>query len=88
VDEYLFRIGDAAEAAIVSVAGEVQWRCDRQEPAVIRAGEPSSFHRIAHQSPRKWRRCLREDAFTWQWTQPASTSCSTWDQSGRFESAS
>src|ERR1700761_3357132 len=45
--EFLFRIGDAAEAAPCRVAGEVQLEDAGGKPlAVIRGGEPASFHRI------------------------------------------
>ncbi|MDR3415823.1 MAG: cyclic nucleotide-binding domain-containing protein [Nevskia sp.] len=87
-DEYLFRIGDPADWALFLVAGEVQLEdATGKSLMVIRAGEPSSFHRIAHQSPRKVSaRCLRE-------TRYLSVDASlldvmlTWDQSGRFEVA-
>ena len=84
--DYLFRVGDVAEAALFLVAGEVQLEdTTGKSLAVIRAGEPASFHRIAHQSPRKVAaRCMRESRYL-------SVDASlldvmlTWDQSGRFE---
>lgn len=84
--EYLFKTGDVADAALFLVAGEVQLEDAGGKPlTVVRAGEPASFHRLAHQSPRKVSaRCLRE-------TRYLSVDASlldvmlTWDQSGRFE---
>ena len=84
--EYLFRIGDAVEAALFLVAGEVQLEdASGKGLAVIRAGEPSSFHRIAHQSPRKVAaRCLRETRYVAVDASLLDVML-TWDQSGRFE---
>ncbi len=84
--EYLFRIGDAAEAALFLVAGEVQLEdASGKGLAVIRAGESSSFHRIAHQSPRKVAaRCLRETRYVAVDASLLDVML-TWDQSGRFE---
>jgi len=84
--EYLFRIGDAAEAALFLVTGEVQLEdASGKSLAVIRAGEASSFHRIAHQSPRKVAaRCLRETRYLAVDASLLDVML-TWDQSGRFE---
>jgi len=84
--DYLFRIGDVAEAAMFLVAGEVQLEdASGKSLAVIRAGEPSSFHRIAHQSPRKVAaRCLRETRYLAVDASLLDVML-TWDQSGRFE---
>ena len=84
--EYLFRVGDPAEAALFLVSGEVQLEdAAGKALAVIRAGEAASFHRMAHQSPRKVSgRCLKPARYL-------SVDASlldvmlTWDQSGRFE---
>jgi CRP-like cAMP-binding protein len=84
--DYLFRVGDVAEAAMFLVAGEVQLEdASGKSLAVIRAGEPSSFHRIAHQSPRKVAaRCLRETRYLAVDASLLDVML-TWDQSGRFE---
>ncbi len=84
--EYLFRIGDAADAAMFLVAGEVQLEdANGKGLVVIRAGEPSSFHRIAHQSPRKvTARCLRDSRYLAVDASLLDVML-TWDQSGRFE---
>lgn len=84
--EYLFRIGDAADAALFLIDGEVQLEDAAGKPlAVVRSGEPGSFHRLAHQSPRKVSaRCLRDSRYV---TMDASLLdvMLTWDQSGSFE---
>ena len=84
--EYLFRIGDVAEAALFLVAGEVQLEdASGKALAVVRAGEPASFHRLAHQSPRKVAaRCLRETRYLAVDASLLDVML-TWDQSGRFE---
>ena len=84
--EYLFKIGDVAEAALFLVAGEVQLEdASGKSLAVIRAGEASSYHRIAHQSPRKVAaRCLRETRYLAVDASLLDVML-TWDQSGRFE---
>src|SRR5579863_810625 len=63
--DYLFKIGDAATAAVFLVSGEIQLEdAAGKAVAVIRAGEVSAFHRIAHQSPRKVAaRCLRDTRY-------------------------
>ncbi len=83
---YLFRIGDPAEAALFLVAGEVQLEdASGKALVVIRAGEASSFHRIAHQSPRKVAaRCLRDARYVAVDASLLDVML-TWDQSGRFE---
>lgn len=84
--DYLFRIGDAADAALFLVDGEVQLEDAAGKPLlVIRSGEPGSFHRLAHQSPRKVSaRCQRDTRYV---TMDASLLdvMLTWDQSGSFE---
>ncbi|HZR37036.1 MAG TPA: cyclic nucleotide-binding domain-containing protein [Nevskia sp.] len=86
--EYLFRVGDVAEAALFLVAGEVQLEdASGKALAVVRAGEPASFHRLAHQSPRKVSaRCLRETRYLAVDASLLDVML-TWDQSGRFEVA-
>jgi CRP-like cAMP-binding protein len=84
--EFLFRVGDVAEAALFLVDGEIQLEdASGKGLAVIRAGEPTSFHRIAHQSPRKVAaRCLRDSRYLAVDASLLDVML-TWDQSGRFE---
>ncbi len=84
--DYLFRIGDTAGAAIFLVSGELALEdAAGQQLALIKAGETSSFHRVAHQSPRKVAaRCLRETRYLAVDASLLDVML-TWDQSGRFE---
>lgn len=84
--EYLFKCGDPAEAAMFLVSGQVQLEDGGGKPlAVVRAGEPGSFHRLAHQSPRKVSaRCLRDTRYLLVDAGLLDVML-TWDQSGRFE---
>lgn len=84
--EQLFKIGDPAKTAIFVMEGEVHLE-DNTGKALsrVRAGEPASFHRLAHQSPRKvGARCATEVRYL-------SVDASlldvmlTWDQTGSFE---
>jgi CRP-like cAMP-binding protein len=86
--EFLFRIGDEAEEALFLVEGVVQLEdADGNPQSVIRAGEPASFHRIAHQSPRKVSaRCLTPTRYLAVDAGLLDVML-TWDQSGRFEVA-
>ena len=84
--EYLFKAGDPADLACYLISGEIQIEDSSGKPlTVMRAGEPASFHRIAHQSPRTVSaRCLREVRLL---TVEAALLdvMLTWDQTGRFE---
>ena len=84
--DYLFRIGDAADAALFLIDGEVQLEdAAGKVLVVVRSGEPGAFHRLAHQSPRKVSaRCQRDTRYV---TMDASLLdvMLTWDQSGSFE---
>ncbi|MBX6421026.1 MAG: cyclic nucleotide-binding domain-containing protein [Nevskia sp.] len=84
--EYLFKCGDPAEAAMFLVSGQVQLEDGEGKPlAVVRAGEPGSFHRLAHQSPRKVSaHCLRDTRYLLVDAGLLDVML-TWDQSGRFE---
>jgi CRP-like cAMP-binding protein len=84
--EYLFRIGEAAKTAIYVMSGDVALE-DASGKALgrVSGGTPDSFHRLAHQSPRKVSaRCLTPVRFL-------SVDASlldvmlTWDQTGTFE---
>jgi CRP-like cAMP-binding protein len=84
--EYLFRFGEAAEAAIFLVSGAVQIEDHTGQPlAVMRAGEPAAFHRLAHQSPRQVSaRCLQDTCYLAVDTGLLDVLL-TWDQTGHFE---
>lgn len=82
----VFSIGDAADEALFVLAGEVHLLdAERKALSRVRAGEPASFHRLAHQSPRRvTARCatpvrlLAVDA-------GLLDVMLTWDQTGAFE---
>jgi CRP-like cAMP-binding protein len=86
--DYLFRIGDAADMALFLVEGEVQLEdASGKALVVIRSGEPGSFHRLAHQSPRKVSaRCQRDTRYVAMDASLLDVML-TWDQSGSFEVA-
>lgn len=82
----LFSIGDPAESAMYLVAGEVQLQDGAGKTvATIRGGEPSSFHRIAHQSPRRVSAVCPEASRVLAVDASLLDVMLTWDQSGRFE---
>lgn len=84
--DYLFKIGEQAKAALYVLSGEVALEdASGKQLGKIVGGTPDSFHRLAHQSPRKVSaRCLTE-------TRYMSIDASlldvmlTWDQTGSFE---
>lgn len=84
--DYLFKIGEQAKAALYVLSGEVALEDASGKPlGKIVGGTPDSFHRLAHQSPRKVSaKCLTE-------TRYMSIDASlldvmlTWDQTGSFE---
>jgi CRP-like cAMP-binding protein len=84
--EYLFKVGDEASEALFLVEGEIQLQDAAGKPlSVIRAGEPASFHRIAHQSPRKVSAlCLSTTRYVAMDAGLLDVML-TWDQSGSFE---
>lgn len=88
VGDYLFRIGQEASEALFLIEGEIQMEDAKGQPmTVIRAGEPASFHRIAHQSPRKVSaRCLKSTRYLAVDASLLDVML-TWDQTGRFEVA-
>ncbi len=84
--EYLFRLGEPAGQALFLVSGEVELT-DAQGKLLsrIRAGEPASFHRLAHQSPRKVNaRCLTAVRYLAVDASLLDVML-TWDQTGSFE---
>lgn len=84
--DYLFKIGEQAKSALYVLSGEVALEDASGKPlGKIVGGTPDSFHRLAHQSPRKVSaKCLKE-------TRYMSIDASlldvmlTWDQTGSFE---
>jgi CRP-like cAMP-binding protein len=83
---YLFKIGEHAQQAIFLIAGDVNLE-DSTGKAVTRlkGGDPSSFHRLAHQSPRKVSaRCATDVRFLAVDASLLDVML-TWDQTGSFE---
>jgi len=84
--DYLFKVGEQAKAALYVMAGEVTLEDASGKPlGKVVGGTPESFHRLAHQSPRKVSaKCVKE-------TRYMSVDASlldvmlTWDQTGTFE---
>jgi len=84
--EYLFKLGDAAKAAIYVMSGDIGLEdASGKQLGKISGGTPDSFHRLAHQSPRKVSaKCLTAVRYM-------SVDASlldvmlTWDQTGSFE---
>ena len=84
--DYLFKIGEQAKAALYVMTGEVALEdASGKQLGKIVGGTPDSFHRLAHQSPRKVSaKCVTE-------TRYMSIDASlmdvmlTWDQTGTFE---
>ena len=83
---YLFKIGEQAKVAIYVMSGEVALEdAAGKVLSKVAGGTPDSFHRLAHQSPRKVSaKCLNEVRYM-------SIDASlldvmlTWDQTGTFE---
>lgn len=84
--EYLFKAGEQAKVAVYVMSGEVALE-DASGKVLGRVvgGTPDSFHRLAHQSPRKVSaKCVKEVRYM-------SVDASlldvmlTWDQTGTFE---
>ncbi|MEQ1440574.1 cyclic nucleotide-binding domain-containing protein, partial [Fontimonas sp. SYSU GA230001] len=84
--EILFRIGDTATRALYVLSGDVEL-LDAQGKSVsrIRAGEPASFHRIAHQSPRKVQAVCASEVKYLAVDAGLLDVMLTWDQTGSFE---
>lgn len=83
---YLFKIGEQAKAAIYVLSGEVALEdASGKVLGKVVGGTPDSFHRLAHQSPRKVSaKCLNEVRYM---NVDASLLdvMLTWDQTGTFE---
>ncbi|HEX4896371.1 MAG TPA: cyclic nucleotide-binding domain-containing protein [Solimonas sp.] len=84
--DYLFKSGDTASAAVFVIEGEVHLE-DSSGKALsrVRAGEPASFHRIAHQSPRKVSARCASDVRFLSVDAGLLDVMLTWDQTGSFE---
>lgn len=86
--DYLFKVGDPAKSAIFLVSGElVMEDATGKAIAKLKAGDPSSFHRLAHQSPRKVSaKCVSEVRYL-AIDAGLLDVMLTWDQTGSFEVA-
>jgi len=82
----LFKIGDTADRALFLLSGEVRL-LDAQGTVVtsIRAGDPASFHRLAHQSPRNVTAICATDVSVLAVDSGLLDVMLTWDQTGSFE---
>ena len=83
---YLFKIGEQAKSAVYVLSGEVALEDSTGKVlGKVVGGTPDSFHRLAHQSPRKVSaKCVKEVRFM---NVDASLLdvMLTWDQTGTFE---
>jgi CRP-like cAMP-binding protein len=82
----LFKIGEHAQQALFLIAGDIQLE-DSAGKAVtrVKGGDPSSFHRLAHQSPRKvTARCVTDVRYLAVDASLLDVML-TWDQTGSFE---
>ncbi len=86
VGEVLFSVGDAVHSALFVLEGEVHLLdAAGKGIARVRAGEPASFHRLAHQSPRKvTARCATAVRYLVVDAGLLDVML-TWDQTGSFE---
>jgi len=84
--EFLFKLGDPAKSAIYIVTGDVQLEDAAGKPlGKLSGGTPDSFHRLAHQSPRKVSaRCLNVVRYLAVDASLLDVML-TWDQTGSFE---
>jgi CRP-like cAMP-binding protein len=84
--EYLFKIGEPAKAALYVMTGEVVLEdASGKQLGKIVGGTPDSFHRLAHQSPRKVSaKCLTETRYL-NIDASLMDVMLTWDQTGTFE---
>ncbi len=84
--DYLFKIGEQAKAAIYVMSGDVALEdASGKQLGKISGGTPESFHRLAHQSPRKVSaRCLNEVRYMAVDASLLDVML-TWDQTGTFE---
>jgi CRP-like cAMP-binding protein len=81
----LFRAGDPAERALYLVDGELQLENAAGKPLpTLRAGDPASTHRIAHQSPRTVTARAAKDSRILAIDAGLLDVMLTWDQTGSF----
>lgn len=83
---YLFKVGDPAKQALFVLSGEIYLEDASGKPiAKLKGGEPNSFHRLAHQSPRKVSaRCVSDVRYLAVDSSLLDVML-TWDQTGSFE---
>lgn len=84
--DYLFKVGEQAKSAIFLLSGELHVE-DAAGKAIARlkAGDPASFHRLAHQSPRKVSARCTSDVSYLSVDASLLDVMLTWDQTGSFE---
>lgn len=84
--EYLFKIGEPAKAAIYVMSGDVALEDGAGKVlGKVVGGTPDSFHRLAHQSPRKVSaKCLKDVRYMAIDASLLDVML-TWDQTGSFE---
>lgn len=83
---YLFKIGEHAQQAIFLTAGEIHLEDSTGKAiAKVKGGDPSSFHRLAHQSPRKVSARCATDVKYLAVDASLLDVMLTWDQTGSFE---
>lgn len=84
--EYLFKVGDATDKALFLLSGEVQLSDAQGKPiSTVKAGDPASFHRLAHQSPRKVNARCASEVKVLAVDAALLDVMLTWDQTGSFE---
>jgi len=83
---YLFKLGEHAQQAIFVMGGEVHLEDSTGKAiAKVKGGDPSSFHRLAHQSPRKVSARCATDVKYLAVDASLLDVMLTWDQTGSFE---
>lgn len=83
---YLFKVGDTAQNSIFILSGEIHLEdASGKAIAKLKGGEPNSFHRLAHQSPRKVSACCISDIRYLVVDSSLLDVMLTWDQTGSFE---
>lgn len=84
--EILFKVGEGAERALFLMSGTIQLNdAEGRSVATIKAGEPASLHRIAHQSPRRVTAICSTDVRYLAVDAGLLDVMLTWDQTGSFE---
>lgn len=83
---YLFKLGEHAQQAIFVVSGDVHLEDSTGKAiAKVKGGDSSSFHRLAHQSPRKVSARCATDVKYLAVDASLLDVMLTWDQTGSFE---